>query len=153
VQPPDEEDLWCIGQELQGRDPTTPFDINTYRDFADATYGADGLDYAEELFYQPDDVAALQAQLTEVVSSVVTCEYEMDTAVQRAKADKGAVRISYPDGTHEDLVFGDANGWTLSADNDYTVVVQGTPCDKILAEQVSGLSIEFPCAVRVPIVR
>ena len=153
VQPPVENELWCIGQELQARDSASNFDINNYRDFADATYGADGLTYAADLFYQPDDVEALQAQLTEVVSSVLTCEYEMDTAVQRAQADKGAVRVSYPDGTHEDLVFGDANGWTLSADNDYTVVVQGTPCDKILAEQVSGLSIEFPCAVRVPIVR
>ncbi len=156
VQPPAEGGsgpTWCIGQELQGRGDTTNFDINRYRDFADATYGADGMMYADELYFQPDDVEALQAQLTEVISSVLTCSYEMDTAVVRAQADKGAVRVSYPDGTHEDLAFGGADGWTLSEDNDYTVVIQGTPCDKILSEQVAGLTIEFPCEVRVPLVR
>src|SRR5690606_20579037 len=128
-------------------------DINNYRDTAMATYGADTLEYESELYFNPADLAELQQQLTEIIAGVRTCDYEMDTGVVAAQANKGAVRLTFADGTFQDLVYGDPNGWALSAANDYTVTVQGTACDKILADQVSGLQIEFPCEVRVPRIR
>lgn len=153
VQPPETDSVWCIGQVLQGVDPAATFDTNNYRDTAMATYGADGLEYADRLFFAPADLAALQTQLTEVIAGVRTCDYEMDTAVVASKANKGAVRLTLADGTPLDLVYGDPNGWALSADNDYTVTLQGTACEKVLAEEVMALQIEFPCDVRVPRVR
>lgn len=143
----------CIGQIVRANDPTVTFDINNYRDTAMATYGADTLEYESELYFNPADLAELQQQLTEIIAGVRTCDYEMDTGVVAAQANKGAVRLTFADGTFQDLVYGDPNGWALSAANDYTVTVQGTACDKILADQVSGLQIEFPCEVRVPRIR
>lgn len=153
VQPPAEEDKWCIGEVLKGADPTASFDVNTYRDTAMATYAEDGLTYADKLYFAPADLAALQEQLTKLIAGVRTCDYEMDTAVVAAQANKGAVRLNLADGTFLDLTYGDPNGWALSADNDYTVTIQGTACDKILADEVTGLQIEFPCEVRVPRIR
>lgn len=153
VQPPTSDNIWCIGQVLEGVDPTITFDVNRYRDTAMATYGADGLDYAEQLYFAPSDLPALQEQLTRVIAGVRTCDYEMDTGVVAAQANKGAVRLTLSDGTPLDLAHGDANGWALSPDNDYTVRIQGTACEKILADEVTGLQIEFPCEVRVPRIR
>jgi hypothetical protein len=153
VQPPDGSGVDCLRQIVQADDPTVNFDFNNYRDSAMATYGADGLEYDDKLYFAPTDLAALQQQLTSLIAGVRTCDYEMDTSVVVAQANKGAVRLNLPDGTHQDLVYGDPNGWALSAENDYTVTIQGTACDKILADEVAGLQIEFPCEVRVPRIR
>jgi hypothetical protein len=153
VQPPGNDNVWCIGEVLKGIDPTFNFDTNRYRETAMATYGADGLRYAEQLYFAPSDLPALQEQLTRVIAGVRTCDYEMDTGVVASKADKGGVRLTLADGTPLDLAYGDANGWALSPDNDYTVRIQGTACEKILADEVTGLQIEFPCDVRVPRIR
>lgn len=153
VQAPNGNGVDCLRQIVQANDPTVNFDFNNYRESAMATYGADGLTYDEQLYFAPTNLALLQEQLTKLIAGVRTCDYEMDTAVVVAQANKGAVRVNLPDGTHQDLVYGDPNGWALSADNDYTVTIQGNACDKILADEVAGLQIEFPCEVRVPRIR
>lgn len=149
VQPPESDELWCIQQELE----LESFDFTNWRASAEGTYGADGLTYAEELFFQPTDVEALRTQLTQLIAGVRSCAFEMDTGVNRAQANKGAVQLQMADGATVDLAHEDPDGWILSADNDYTIELQGSACEQIQSEQASGVLIEFPCEVRVPLVK
>lgn len=149
VQPPASDELWCIQQELQ----LETFDFSDWRSSAEGSYGADTLTYTEDLYFQPEDVEALRTQLTQLIAGVRSCAFEMDTAVNRSQADRGAVQLQMADGATVNLTHGDANGWELSADNDYTVELNGTACEQIQTEQASGVLIEFPCEVRVPLVK
>jgi hypothetical protein len=147
-------DLHCIQQEsriARGVEPANDFYEN-WRDYAAATYGADGLTYTEKLYLEPDD-STLGPQLAEVIQGVRSCSFEMDDAVVRAQASKGAVRLEFSDGTFQDLVYEDADGWTLDPENDYTVVVQGQACTDVQTLSELGIKIQFPCEVRVPRVR
>ncbi len=149
VQPPESDELWCIQQELQ----LESFDFTNWRASAEGTYGADGLTYAEELYFQPTDVEALRAQLTQLIAGVRSCAFEMDTGVNRAQASKGAVQLQMAGGATVDLVHEDANGWVLSTDNDYTIELQGSACEQIQSEEAAGVLIEFPCEVRIPLIK
>lgn len=148
-------DLHCIQQEStldRGAIPDNDFYTN-WRPWAAATYGEDTHTYADTLYFAPTDGDALGTELASVVASTRSCSFEMDEAVVRAQADKGAVRVELTDGTARDLVFGDANGWGLDPDNDYTVVISGTSCTEIQSDLIANIQIQFPCEVRVPRVR
>jgi von Willebrand factor type A domain len=146
--------LHCIQQEsltARGVAPENDFYTN-WRMYAAATYGEDGMTYADKLYLQPDD-ATLGPELAKVVAGVRSCSFEMDDTVVRAQAGKGAVRIETPDGVKTDLVYDDPNGWTLDPANDYTVVVQGTACEEVQTKSEIGVKIQFPCEIRIPRVR
>lgn len=154
LQPPT-DNLHCIQQEsLHAREeePENGFYEN-WRPWAAATYGEDGYTYAEQLYFNPTDGAALGEQLGQVVQATRSCEFEMDEAVVRAQASKGVVRFEFPDGSYEDLAFQGADGWDLAADNDYTVVVAGEACTQVQTDAVSNVKIQFPCETRVARVR
>jgi von Willebrand factor type A domain len=147
VAPPASEDLFCIQSEPK---PGTTFDYNDWRPAAFGDYGADGLKYEEELFFKPTDVESFTEQVKKVVNGVRSCEFEMDTAVVRAQAGKGGVRLGLSTGTASTLVYDDPNGWSLAADNDFTVVFNGTACEQLKLDSEPTVKIEFPCEVRVP---
>ncbi len=127
-----------------------------WRKYARAEYGPDELTaYDQELFLQPGDAEALADSLSKLVGGVRTCEFEMGTAVKRDSAGLGGVELTRADGSKELLTFEGPDGWMLSPDNDYTVVVQGEACDAILND-INGdvsLRIEFPCELQVPIIQ
>jgi hypothetical protein len=153
LQPPT-DNLHCIQQEsriARDAEPDNDFYEN-WRPWAAATYGEDGYTYAEDLYFAPAD-ADLGPQLAQVVQATRSCEFEMDDAVIREQASKGIVRFEYADGSYEDLSFQGADGWDLSADNDYTVVVGGAACTAIQTDAVANVRIEFPCETRVARVR
>jgi len=147
VAPPLSEDLFCIQKEPK---PGTVFDYNEWRPSANGDYGADGMKYAEQLFFKPTDVETFTKQIKQVVNGVRSCEFAMDTAVVRAQAGKGGVRLDLSTGTMSTLVHDDPNGWSLAADNDFTVVLNGTACEQLKSDSTPGVKIEFPCEVRVP---
>ena len=118
-----------------------------------ANYSLNGAAYPEQRFFNPADADSLQNALQAITRSVRTCEYELDSEVNRSQANRGAVQLTLSNGTLLDLAFGEANGWVLAPDNDFTVVVQGTACGQILDADASGVKIEFPCDVRRPRVR
>lgn len=155
LEPYPEDNLHCIQQEstiARDNPPTNDF-YQEWRTWAAATYGADGYTYAENLYLAPDDGDALGTQLGSVVATTRSCSFEMETSVVVAQANKGAVRLELADASTQDLVYGDPNGWALAADNDYTVVIQGTSCDGIKDDTVKNVKIQFPCEVRVPRIR
>ena len=155
VEPYPEDNLHCIQQEstIARENPPANDFYQDWRTWAAATYGEDGYTYAEKLYFAPEDGDALGTQLGSVVATTRSCSFEMETSVVVAQANKGAVRLSLADGTNQDLVYGDPNGWALAADNDYTVVIQGTSCDQIKSDVVQNVKIQFPCEVRVPRIR
>src|SRR5690606_9063918 len=100
-------DLHCIQQEStydRGAEPDHDFYQN-WRPWAAATYGVDGYTYEDTLYFSPNDGDALGVQLASVVASARSCSFEMDEAVVRAQADKGAVRVTLTDGSSRDLVY------------------------------------------------
>jgi hypothetical protein len=151
------QDIHCISQEstiARGVAPGNDFntDPEGWRNYAAATYGETGMVYDGKLYFEPDDTT-LGPELAKVVAGVRSCSFEMDEAVVRAQAGKGAVRLETPDGTKTDLVYDAADGWTLDAANDYTVVVQGAACEEVQTKAEIGVKIQFPCEIRVPRVR
>lgn len=154
VAPPPDDKLFCISDELRLRGETEPPDFyqDGWRDVAAGTYADTPITYADTLYYQPGDSDALRQAMSGLVAGVRSCDFEMDTAVDRSRADLGAVRMDHGDGTADDLVYGAPDGWMLDPDNDYTVVVTGAACDAIQADTSGSLSlrIEFPCEVRLP---
>ncbi len=154
LQPPT-DNLHCIQQESEigrGETPSNDF-YEDWRPWAAATYAPDGFVYEESLYFAPADGDALGTQLAAVVEATRSCAFEMDDAVVRAQADKGAVQLELVDGSTVDLPYQGADGWDLDPANDYTVVVQGTSCTSIQTDQVANIKIQFPCEVRVPRVR
>ncbi len=152
---PPTDNLHCIQQEStldRGEMPASDFYEN-WRPYAAATYAADGFTYEDTLYFAPVDGDALGAQLAEVVEATRTCAFEMDDAVVRAQADKGAVQLEMLDGSLVDLAYQGVDGWDLDPENDYTVVVNGASCTGIQTDQVANIKIQFPCEVRVPRVR
>lgn len=147
VAPPAQEDLFCIQKEPK---EGTTFDYNDWRPSAHGDYGADGMTYAEELFYKPTDVDSFTEQVRLVVNGVRSCEFEMQEAVVRAQAGKGGVRLDLSSGTALTLMYDDPNGWSLAADNDFTVVLNGTACEQLKTDSEPRVKIEFPCEVRIP---
>ncbi len=149
------ENLHCIQQEsriARGEDPDNDFYEN-WRPWAAATYAEDGWEYEDKLYFAPTDGDALGVELGSVVASTRSCAFEMDTAIDRAQADKGAVQLEMADKSLVNLTYQDGNGWDLDPVNDYTVVIQGTSCEGIQTDQVKNVKIQFPCEVRVPRVR
>lgn len=153
LQPPTTS-MHCIQQEsriARGAEPANDFYEN-WRPWAAATYGADGMTYAEKLYFAPSDTN-LGSQLAQVVQATRSCSFEMDEAVVRARADLGAVQFEFSGDEKRLLTYQDANGWELDPDNDYTVVVKGEACTSIQTDLVTNVKIQFPCEVRVPRVR
>jgi hypothetical protein len=152
VQPPASNNLFCIQQDSRERglaEPTGFFEEG-WREVALGTYGTTGMTYADVLSFQPAD-GALGDQLSQVVAGTRSCAFEMDDNVIRDEANKGAVQLTLTDGTTQDLVFGDANGWILDPERDDQVVVQGTACTQVQDDDlVQGVKIEVPCEVRIP---
>lgn len=156
VLPPPDNQLFCVQKEPK---PGTTGDAiysmpDAWRVPAWGTYAALPGVYAEQLFFRPDSLESLTAQLAKLIQGVRTCSFEMNTAVKRELAGRGVVRLTNKDGTFHDLVYG--SEWDLDAVQDHIVELKGTACDAVLdtaTDAVSKIQIEFPCDVRVPRVK
>lgn len=143
----------CLQLEAPLRGTTVPDDFwneENWRNVAAGVYGAAGTSFADTLYLLPGDTQ-LGEQLAQVVEGVRSCSFEMADNVVRAEAGRGAVQLTLKDGTTQDLVFEDANGWALDAERDDLVVVHGSACELVQnSDEIQGVKIEFPCEVRIP---
>lgn len=131
---------------------TLGVDADNYNETTMGEY-TEGALYEGDLFFQPDNLATFQAQLGGIIEGVRSCAFEMDTAVERDKAEIGAVGFILNDGEIELLAHGHPDGWTLNAVDPSIVELQGSACQKIQGRQadlIKNVKIEFPCEIRIP---
>ncbi len=151
-EPPFETLVECSGAllDINTQAGNPGFDYERFAETAMGTYDP-AATYQGELFFKPDNLETFQTQLATIIAGVRTCAFEMDTAVRREAADRGAVGLELTDGSVQLLDYG--VGWDLNATDDSIVEIIGEACDMIQnrdADLVQSVKIEFPCDVRVP---
>lgn len=115
--------------------------INAGRATRSATYAAAGEVPGNAPYYQPADPAALEEALRTIISSVRTCNFELNAEVNLNRADEGRVLL---DG--ERLDYGDPNGWRMTSATELEII--GQACQRILTDS-RMLDVSFPCDVAV----
>jgi hypothetical protein len=113
--------------------------IDLEGDVLTATYEATGEPGGTAPYFATNDGAALRDHLTQLLSSVATCTFDLD-AVVTGDPTRSLVTLN---GTT--LSYGDtAAGWTLE-DNRYQVTLQGSACETYRAGDTNEVHIEFFC--------
>lgn len=87
--------------------------------------------------YTALDTDGLVDAFNAIISSVRTCDFNLEGTVERDDAARGRVIL---DG--RELAFGDANGWEMPDES--TVRLLGEACQAVQAD-ASGITMRFPC--------
>jgi hypothetical protein len=91
-------------------------------------------------FYGADDPTELAATFREIITGVRECTFALDGVVNPGSAGQGKVTLN-----GIDLVFGDANGWSLV--DPQTIKLDGSACQTFLTDPDAEIAALFPCGV------
>jgi hypothetical protein len=104
-----------------------------------ATYATEDEVPGTAPYFATNDGAALRQHLTQLLSSVATCTFDLD-AIVTGDPTRSLVTLN-----GSTLSYGDtAGGWTLE-DNHYQVTLQGSACETYRAGDSNEVHIEFFC--------
>jgi hypothetical protein len=111
------------------------------QDMANAGVGNDpAVSGFQAPYFTANSPAELSAQLQSIIGGVISCELDLDGAIDPTHVGSGTVVLG-----GETLTFGD--DWEL-VDAD-TIRLTGAACDDLLADPSQGVTATFPCGVVV----